>query len=49
MQDKREEGEGFRDQSRRSGIQWKKGMEALIWHGHDVCRDLAICMVLLEV
>lgn len=36
VQDKREKEEGFGDQSRVSGIQWEKGMEALIWHGCDV-------------
>lgn len=37
VQDKGEKREGFGDQSRVSGIQWEKGMEALIWHGCDVC------------
>lgn len=29
--------------------EWEKGMEALIWRVCDVCPDLAICMLLLEV
>lgn len=48
VQDKGKKREGFGDQSRVSGIQWEKGMEALIWHAVMCVGDLAICIVLLD-